>query len=540
MKKSFLMRRPLIVCFLLTLILGAISTSAQSGNLLSNPGFEAPFSSFPGEPAMLVAQGWTPWYVPKSAGQSLSENTQPEYYPASDTENGLGVPRILNGAEAQQFLSFFATHTGGVYQRVTGITSGASLRFSVMAYIWSTSFENMDLSEDDGGVVVQVGIDPTGGTDGTSANIVWSTAVAGQYDSYFEYSVNTTAQGNAVTVFVRSTISAPVRYNNIYLDDASLTVAGSGGATSVPATTVAPVATTQAPTQSQATTVPVTTVAPTATTQAPVATTVVPTSAGPTVEQGTAIPPTNTPLPTNTSIPVTPTMTPTVDRGMFPQEVVYVVQRGDTVVRIAERFGSSIEAVISANGLNANGLIFVGQTLIIPVRDASVATLVPTVAAPTFVPTAVPTSQLVVPTLFIPTPVSQLPPSTAPVSTYVIQPGDTLYLIAVRFNTTITTLARLNNIVNPNVIYWGQRINVPSGANTGVPPVATAVIFPTASGPLPPTVTAGPSLRVYRVQPGDTLYRISLVFGVSIQRLVQLNGLPNPDRIFVGQLIVVP
>jgi hypothetical protein len=146
---------------------------------------------------------------------------QPEYEPtAPDTS------RILEGNNAQLIRSFFATHEGGVYQRVQGVTPGATLQFSVNAYVWSTTFDAVDLSEEDGDVFVQVGIDPTGGTDGESQNIVWSEAGVEQYDAYHEYSIEAEATASAVTVFVRTTIGVPVKNNHIYLDDASLTAAG--------------------------------------------------------------------------------------------------------------------------------------------------------------------------------------------------------------------------------------------------------------------------------------------------------------------------
>ena len=113
----------LVSCaFLLVMLALGLSAGAQSANLLTNPGFEQPFATVDGVPARIVAQGWTPWHI--GGGQSASENVQPEYYPASDATNGLGIPRVRNGSDAQQYLAFFATLDGGVYQRVTGVASG--------------------------------------------------------------------------------------------------------------------------------------------------------------------------------------------------------------------------------------------------------------------------------------------------------------------------------------------------------------------------------------------------------------------------------
>src|SRR5262245_32428114 len=113
------MRRPsvyqamLLLCTGFVLLFAWIPAQAQTPNLLTNPGFEPPFSTVDGDPPRQVAQGWTPWHVAASPGAPSYMNRQPEYYPtAPDTA------RIHSGNDAQQILSFFAVHTGGVYQRV--------------------------------------------------------------------------------------------------------------------------------------------------------------------------------------------------------------------------------------------------------------------------------------------------------------------------------------------------------------------------------------------------------------------------------------
>jgi LysM repeat protein len=204
-----------------------------------------------------------------------------------------------------------------------------------------------------------------------------------------------------------------------------------------------------------------------------------------------------------------------VDRNQFPGTIVHTVQSGDTVGLLAELYGSTIESIISANGLNSNGLIYVGQGLVIPVRLGAPATAAPF--------TVIPPAQT-------PTPV---PPST---TTYVVRVGDTLSGIAVRFNTTITTLSQLNNIVNRDLIYAGQRLIVPTGGSQPSPLPTAIVLQPGSSGP---TVTP-PIIRTYRVQAGDNLFNIALRFNVPLSRLIQYNGLLNANRIYVGQVLVIP
>ncbi len=471
--------------------------------------------------------------------------------------NGLGIPRIRNGSDAQQYFTFFATHDGGLYQRVTNITNGATLRFSTYIYVWSSSFDDVNLSENDGGIVIQVGIDPTGGTSGESQNIIWSSPTI-QYDSYNEYAVTAAASGSAVTVFIRSTASLPVKNNNIYVDDASLTI---GGTTS-PLASNTPVATATTP----ATTVPLPTATPPATsTQEIVATstsddlgiiptntaeplpataTTVPTdtqqpSETPQASTSTALPPTVTftetlivpsatftLVPTATPVqatntPVGPTATPTLTVGgtpisnEFPGTIIHTVRAGDTVSDLATLYGSSINAIIGVNGLNGNGFIQIGQRLIIPVRIGPPVTSTPTATPPvSIVPTATPVGANPIP------PVTN-PPATA---VYTVQSGDTLLRIAARFSTTVTAIAQLNGITNVNLIRAGQQLLIPSGQQ----PIPEPQPNP---NPQPATT--------YIVRPGDTLFRIGLRFGVPISRLIQINRISNPNFIFVGQVLVI-
>jgi LysM repeat protein len=503
---------------LLLFILGTVPLYAQGQNLLTNPGFEKPFNTVAGNPPRQVAQGWSPWNI--SGGQSASENVQPEYYAASDVSNGLGVPRIRNGSDAQQYHSFFATHDGGLLQRVTGITKGAQLRFSAYIYAWSSTFDDPNKSEEEGGVVVQVGIDPVGGTDGSSNSIVWS-APSIQYDAYNEYTVTAAAADTAVTVFVRSTVTTPVKNNNVYVDDASLVAVSGSAATNTsvpPSPTKAPTSTNTVVRPTATNTVGAASVTPGASntpapaTSVPAATVtnapVVPTA----TTQGQ--PATATSVPTATPILPTPTVSSGGNAGEFPGRVVHIVQPGDTVGVLATVYGSNTDAIIQANGLTPSALIRVGQGLVIPVRLSAPATSTPTATPITPLVTATPIT------------------SGTSGNTYIVQRGDTLGRIAARFNTTIATLAQLNGITNPNTIFVGQRLIIPGAGQGGIQVTPPVIVV---------TATSVPATQnTYVVQPGDTLFRIALRFRISMGQLAQANGITNLNRVFVGQVLVIP
>lgn len=519
-------------------LLGSVAVWAQ-GETLTNPGFEEPFEDQGGDPARIVAQGWTAWNLTAPEGSPTFMNQQPEYLPARPD-----TTRIRSGENAQFITSFFATYTAGLYQQVD-VAEGAELTFSVYAYVWSSAFDNVDVSNEDGELVVQVGIDPNGGADPESGDIVWSSATM-LYDSWNQYTVSATAAGSTVTVWIRGTAGVPTKNNNLYLDDASLTVAGEEPAatatstsTTVPptetstATVVAPTNTATAtrvedggiivdtPTQE---TLPTATSTEAATETPPPTETAVPTDTA--VPTETAIP-TETPLPTETatsgptSTPVpsaTPTLRPTLDPTTFRSTVTYTVLPGDTVQRIAGLYGSTSDAIIQANDLGSTALIFVGQQLIVPVRLPPVPTLG---ASPTGVALEPTTTPIVISTL----PPQQ--PTAAPQTvSYQVQVGDTLSAIAARFNTSVPVLSQLNGIVNPDRILLGQILRIPTEPVL----VATAIPQPTAT-----QIANVP--QSYTVQPGDTLFRISIQFNVPIAQLINLNGIANPNQIVAGQVL---
>lgn len=483
---------------LIVLLMTGGLTAGQGDNLLTNPGFEDPFANQGGEPERQVATGWIAWHIPAAPGAPLFQNQQPGYLPTSPD-----TTRIRTDGNSQLITAFFATFTGGVYQEVSGVTPGDELQFSTYAYVWSSTFDDPAVSENDGGVVVQVGIDPNGGNDPTSDEIIWSPA-SQRYDEWFQYTVNATAEAPTVSVWIRAVVSAPTKNNNVYLDDASLTVV-SASAPEATSTDVAPTEATEVAAPIEVT----------PDVGAPIEVTpdvAVPTEA----TTDTGISPTATQeqlLSAATAVPLsTPTPIATVDPAVFQNTIVHVVQPGDSVYRIAQLYGSTVNAIISANGLNPNALIFVGQRLLVPVRLPPVepVTSVPPTGVP---PTATPTTP-------------------APQTTYVIQPGDTLSGIARRFNTTVGTLAQLNGIVNPDRILWGQRLILPTPADT--PPTA---VPPTPAQPTATPVSTTPA--TYVVQPGDTLFRISARYGVPLSQLIQLNAIRDPNLIFVGQTLVL-
>ncbi len=136
-----------------------------------------------------------------------------------------------------------------------------------------------------------------------------------------------------------------------------------------------------------------------------------------------------------------------------------------------------------------------------------------------------PTRTLVINTS-TPTVTSTLTPTDCPRPSgwisYQVKPGDTLEALAVRYKTSVERLLNLNCMALDGFT---------AGINIFVPP--------------PPTRTAGPcgpppKWILYPVQPGDTLYRLSVMFAVSVEELQSANCMGTSTLLLVGEWIYVP
>lgn len=121
--------------------------------------------------------------------------------------------------------------------------------------------------------------------------------------------------------------------------------------------------------------------------------------------------------------------------------------------------------------------------------------------------------------------------------TYTVRPGDNLYRIAMGNDTTLAAMRAANPDLTGDapILQPGQVLRLPGCAGD----VAAATTAP-AAGTTPTAPAVPGQQQVYRVQPGDTLYAIALRFGTTIAAITAANNLLNPNRLDVGQEIIIP
>jgi hypothetical protein len=192
----------------------ASAQSPSSPNLLNNPSFEG--GMYHMSMSNFIAEGWSYWYQGRAADD-------PRGWWMPEPEFGLIADRpgqMRSGAKSQRWFNTWAIHNAGLYQTVT-VPDNSWLRFSIWMFNCSSEQDFFCISE--GYHSKWVGIDPTGGADPFSPNIVWGNEDR-TMDVWAQIGVIAQAKGNKVTVFVREQPQYSLKHNDILLDDAELVV----------------------------------------------------------------------------------------------------------------------------------------------------------------------------------------------------------------------------------------------------------------------------------------------------------------------------
>ena len=177
---------------------------------------------------------------------------------------------------------------------------------------------------------------------------------------------------------------------------------------------------------------------------------------------------------------------PTPEVPEQPEEnttITYTVKPGDTLSKIAREYGTTVSNIVSLNpGIKNPNLIYPGE--VFTIRQNSN------------------------------TNINENTNSTI----YTVVRGDTLSEIALKYDTTVSNLVKLNNISNPNLIYPGQKIIIYNNVN-----------LPNECGK-----------TFYTIKRGDTLTKIANEFDTTISEIVSLNNIKNANLIYAGETIRVP
>ena len=176
--------------------------------------------------------------------------------------------------------------------------------------------------------------------------------------------------------------------------------------------------------------------------------------------------------------------------GSNPGSGNYTVKPGETLSEIAERYGTSVQRLMQLNGLRSAQDLWAGSRIQVPgAGSARTSTGART---------------------------------TTVNANYTVKQGETLSELAERYGTSVQRLMELNNLRSAQDLWAGSRIQVP--------------VTRTAAAPKPkPAVNK--NATQHKVQSGETLSVIAQRYGVSMQNLIAINNISNPNQVEVGQTL---
>ncbi|MCY3568853.1 MAG: LysM peptidoglycan-binding domain-containing protein, partial [Chloroflexi bacterium] len=141
------------------------------------------------------------------------------------------------------------------------------------------------------------------------------------------------------------------------------------------------------------------------------------------------------------------------------------------------------------------------------------------------------------------------------IETIEVVSGETLWLIAQNYGTTISAIATLNNLADPEALNVGQLLMIPVGfaeevvaaapAEAGAVETAAAgsaalTTVAAADGSLPAELANWQTIAPVSIEAGDSLEAIAIANDTTVQAIMALNGITNPNLIYVGDVVLVP
>lgn len=154
----------------------------------------------------------------------------------------------------------------------------------------------------------------------------------------------------------------------------------------------------------------------------------------------------------------------------------YTVKKGDSLYQIALKYDTTVDKIKKINNLTNNSLS-IGQILQIPEKEDEI--------------------------------------DNTKTNTYTVKKGDSLYQIAIKYNTTVDELKKINNLKS-NILSIGQKITLPTKISSETN-----------------------QYNYYTVQKGDSLYQIALKYNITTNELKKINNLSS-NLLSIGQKLKVP
>lgn len=219
--------------------------------------------------------------------------------------------------------------------------------------------------------------------------------------------------------------------------------------------------------------------------------------------------------------PLTP-LTPLTSGGQSvqvagPSFEAYTVEKGDNLWSIAKRYNVSLNELYAANGLNKNSVLRIGQQIQVPVEGGTAS--ISTVSADTYQPTSFNQGS----------------------TSYTVKRGDTLSKVANQYDTSVRAIKAANSMTS-DLIRVGETLVIPVGANantSGALGTSGTSLGTSAASAAPSSTVTTSGSRTHTVKPGEYPATIARQYGMPTGELLALNGITDPRKLQVGQVLKI-
>ena len=200
-----------------------------------------------------------------------------------------------------------------------------------------------------------------------------------------------------------------------------------------------------------------------------------------------------------------------------PSFEAYIVKKGDNLWSIAKRYNVSLNELYTANGLNKNSVLRIGQQIQVPVEGSTAS--ISTVSADTYQPTSFNQGS----------------------TSYTVKRGDTLSKVANQYDTSVRAIKAANSMTS-DLIRVGETLVIPVGANantSGALGTSGTSLGTSAASAAPSSTVTTSGSRTHTVKPGEYPATIARQYGMPTGELLALNGITDPRKLQVGQVLKI-
>jgi len=220
--------------------------------------------------------------------------------------------------------------------------------------------------------------------------------------------------------------------------------------------------------------------------------------------------------------------------GSALANVNYTVQKGDSYWNISQKFNTTLKAVLTSNGATESSSLYIGQQIIVPSHTYTVQKgdsyyLIAKKCGVELSSLLEKNNASSNSTLYVGQKIT-IPENNKKYKTHTVKQGETYWLIANHYGVKLSALLSLNNATESTLLYVGDVIKIPieeTGGNT--PPSDSSS-----------SNTAQITYKTHTVQNGDTLWNLSIKYGIPYSELLQVNSLTESSKIYTGMKLTIP